>query len=335
MNWKDFTIRTKNLKNTKKIFEILNKIPRNQAYFFLNKILEDFSSKTGQSLLISQELERVLFNIPSKYYKTIEFERLLKLYTSLFGTHSFKGVTHTIPISDNTINYIENDFYVPYDFNINISKHFHFILGLLLSSNAKAEPSFFSSLFSNKLISTQYTIGTILPGSNDEKIHNFTSYGLPFISLLNTALLQTLNDPIDFNTFFITDQDKILLRTAINLYKENDYISCLSVITPRIESILRTLIDKKNGCSICLNFNDGNPFFSNKTFSQLLSSRELRSLFSDEMLLLLKGIFSNNYGLNIRNKIAHGLISSGEYTQSTCTLVLVVILYISSCNLNH
>lgn len=115
------------------------------------------------------------------------------------------------------------------------------------------------------------------------------------------------------------------------MFKKEDYVASLSLIVPRIESILREIIKRKGGAELTVKFFKKKKYFERKNFSDCINSSEIQELFSQPMILLLKAVFSNNFGLNIRNKLAHGLLDKNEYTETANIVVLIIFLYIGSC----
>ncbi|MGL5950453.1 MAG: DUF4209 domain-containing protein [Cetobacterium sp.] len=328
MNWDNFLFETNNLKNEEKIKSIFLTLKLDTVKSFFKDINKVYSEKTGEPFLIARELEQILFSIPEKYYKYSEFEKLIITYSNLLNTHEFKEASYSISIPNSQLKDLEKNLYIAKDFNSSLSNYFKFILNLVINSSEQSNERSLLSFFPFQLITKDYSIGTIKTNSENEKIFNFKQHGIPFIFILKNSFSKSLNDYIDYDSFFIETSDKKLLKLAVDLYKSNDYVASLSIIAPRIESILRSVIKLKGGSPICLK----KTYFSNKTFSEIIGSQEIKDMFSDDMLILLKAIFTSNFGLNIRNKISHGLIEENQFTQDSCLVVLVIILFISSCN---
>lgn len=315
-----------NFKNDSEIEKIFKNSSQEEILNLLKDIEKYYQEQEGEKIILAGELEKILFSIPKKYIKSKETSNLLNLYQNLNNSHIYKESSHTVEIEKESLNSF-NGLYNQ-NFEVSINNYFYEVITSLQFFSTQSDDFSLASLFPITLMSKGYKVGVISPGSNDEKIHKFVSYGLPFLSLLKEPLLKTLSNPIPYDKFFINDTDKKLLEDSIKNFKEGNYISSISLIVPRIESILREIIKKKGGTELTIKPVNGNKCFKYKTFSECVKSIEIKDFFSDEMVLLLKAIFSNNYGLNIRNKLAHGILDKYEYTETANIIILIIILYI-------
>lgn len=332
MEFQEFLKITKNFRDEVQIKNLFDKLSRIQIVKILMDIEKYYQEKDGEQLMLALELEKIILNIPNGYLKIKETNSLLKLYQKFNNNSNYGGICYTRKIEKSVLERINKLYHS--NFERSISNYFRSIIQCLKSCDTQTiSTSPLIKLFPITLISKDYKIGVINPGSNDEKIYNFVHYGLPSIPLLKEVLLKTLSNTIPYDSFFINSTDKKLLENSIESFKKEDYISSLSLIVPRIESILREIIKKKGGTNLIIKSFKENRYFAYKTFSECLNSIEIQDFFSREMILLLKAIFSNNYGLNIRNELAHGLLDISEYTEATNIIVLIVVLYIVSSEL--
>lgn len=329
MDFKEYLKITKNFRDESGIKEIFKNISQEEIIELLENIKKYYQAQDGMQLMLATELEKIILNIPDNYLNIKETSNLLKLYQEFNNNSDYEGICHTRNIEKNIFERINKLYHD--NFERSISNYFRSIIQCLKSCDTqKKSVSPLIKLFSITLISKGYKIGIIKPGSNDEKIYNFVCYGLPTVFLLKKILLKTLSNSIPYDSFFINNTDKKLLENSIESFKKEDYITSLSLIVPRIESILREIIKKKGGTDLIVKSFKKNRYFAHKTFSDCLNSVEIQEFFSKEMILLLKAIFSNNYGLNIRNELAHGLLDASEYTEAANIIILIVILYIVS-----
>lgn len=322
---------TKNFKDELEIEKIFKTLPRKEIIKLLIDIEKYYQEHDGNQLILAAELEKIIFNIPDKYMKTKEVSNFLNLYQKLNISYSYQKISTTIKIEKNDSDSIF-DLYNK-NFEKSVINYFFKIINTLSTCSTQMPCSTLRNLFPVILMSKGYKVGVIVPRSNNEKIHNFIKYGLPFLKLLKKPLLKTLSNPIPYDKFFINDTDKKVLKDSIETFKKDDYMSSLSLIVPRIESILREVIKKKGGTDLIVKSFNGNKYLAHKTFSECLKSIEIQDFFSEEMILLLKAVFSNNYGLNIRNELAHGLLDKYGYTEIANIIILIIILHIASSDI--
>lgn len=328
MDFKECLEITKNFRDDLEVKKIFKSLSREEIIKLLTDIGKYYQEQDGDQLILATELEKIIFNIPNTYMKIKEVSNLLNLYQNFNNSHIYQENSYTTKIEKNYLDSI-NGLYDE-DFEKSIINYFSAIITSLSACSTQTTDTILTSLFPVTLMSKGYKVGVIDPGSNNEKIHNFISYGLPFLNLLKEPLLKTLSNPIPYDNFFINDTDKKVLKDSIENFKKDDYMSSLSLIVPRIESILREVIKKKGGTDLIVKSSNGNKYLAHKTFSECLKSIEIQDFFSEEMILLLKAVFSNNYGLNIRNELAHGLLDKYGYTEIANIIILIIILHIAS-----
>lgn len=328
MDFKECLEITKNFRDDLEVKKMFKSLSREETIKLLTDIGKYYQEQDGNQLILATELEKIIFNIPNIYMKIKEVSNLLNLYQNFNNSHIYQENSYTTKIEKkylDSINGLYNE-----DFEKSIINYFSAIITSLSACSTQTTDTILTSLFPVTLMSKGYKVGVIDPGSNNEKIHNFISYGLPFLNLLKEPLLKTLSNPIPYDNFFINDTDKKVLKDSIESFTKGDYMSSLSLIVPRIESILREVIMKKGGTDLIVKSSNGNKYFAHKTFSECLKSIEIEEFFSKEMVLLLKAVFSNNYGLNIRNELSHGLLDKYGYTETANIIVLIIILHIAS-----
>jgi hypothetical protein len=102
---------------------------------------------------------------------------------------------------------------------------------------------------------------------------------------------------------FPPSQRKLLI-TGIAKYLEGDYVSTNHILTPRIEVILRNIVEQSGGRVLKESRSGG---FYLRNVDELLCSQEMLNTFGSDICLYLRVLLSDPRGWNVRNDICHGL----------------------------
>ena len=95
-----------------------------------------------------------------------------------------------------------------------------------------------------------------------------------------------------------------LLASGITKYLEGDYLSANHILTPRIEVVLRTIVEQSGG-RVLKEARAGGFYLRN--VDELLCSEEMLNIFGSDICLYLRVLLSDPRGWNVRNDICHGL----------------------------
>lgn len=118
-----------------------------------------------------------------------------------------------------------------------------------------------------------------------------------------------------------------LISKALYLGFEGDFVSSIHIVTPQIENIVRYHL---NQIGIPTTVLDGNGIETEIGLSKLMEIKEVGDIFGENLTFEFKALFCDPYGPNLRNEIAHGLLSY-EYAQSEysiyawCLLLRMVV----------
>lgn len=200
MTFEEFFKKTSGLTNEKEIRELLDSLSEKQIKCFFENVKEYYLSKQGKKMLLALEIEKILFNTPKKQMKWREFGELLNLYQRLIGERTYKETRFSIKIEEKTIQSINNLYNEK--FEKSISNYFAFLEKFLSEGFGEGSDTPLTSILAVTLMSEDCKIGTITPGSENEKINNFIDRGFPFSLLLKTPLRKTLSSPISYENFF-------------------------------------------------------------------------------------------------------------------------------------
>lgn len=95
-----------------------------------------------------------------------------------------------------------------------------------------------------------------------------------------------------------------LLESGIAKYLEGDYLSANHILTPRIEVVLRKIVEQSGG-RVLKEARAGGFYLRN--VDELLCSEEMLNIFGSDICLYLRVLLSDPRGWNVRNDICHGL----------------------------
>ncbi|MCS6098129.1 DUF4209 domain-containing protein [Shewanella baltica] len=105
-----------------------------------------------------------------------------------------------------------------------------------------------------------------------------------------------------------------LVANAIWLGFELDFSTAIHLIAPQIENIVREQLKKHGAHTTNI---DKNGIEHENGLSTLLDMQEAVAVFGQDKLFELKALFANSIGPNLRNEVAHGLLTdSAAYSAS-------------------
>ncbi len=144
----------------------------------------------------------------------------------------------------------------------------------------------------------------------------------------------TENKVFDLNSFELVLKNKglcpngnelVILKHAIKVYLEKDFISTLHILIPQFENLL--LMISENAGIQTTAIERGKTITKRITLSDLsLKSDEMIKIFGKDFCFYLRYVLYSPLGLSIRHKIAHGNIDNAECNENNCNLVLVGLL---------
>ncbi len=97
-----------------------------------------------------------------------------------------------------------------------------------------------------------------------------------------------------------------LIARAIWLGFEYDFSTAIHLVAPQIEKIVRGLIKDQGGHTTTI---DSDGIEHENGLSTLLKMTEAKAALGDDVVFELKAVFSESVGPNLRNEVAHGLMT--------------------------
>jgi hypothetical protein len=121
----------------------------------------------------------------------------------------------------------------------------------------------------------------------------------------------------------LSQQNYHLIEAGITRFFEEDYISAIHILVPQFESTLRNLFVQADFATTSIKKGTGQH---EETFNQFLNRKDVKDSLGENIHKLIQIVMVEQSGLNLRNEIAHGLISFSSITESRC--ILVILLYL-------
>jgi len=131
------------------------------------------------------------------------------------------------------------------------------------------------------------------------------------------------------NSEFINEDDLAFFHTAADRYLAGDLISAIHILIPRIEQIIRKILRKAGVNTTALL----EGAMRERLLGELLRAPEVVEVLSLPLARLLRATLSEEWGLNLRNRVAHGLINEAECSQSNADRLLHTVILLSQIRL--
>jgi hypothetical protein len=103
-------------------------------------------------------------------------------------------------------------------------------------------------------------------------------------------------------------QDLPFLKKAVERFLANDYISCIHVLVPRLEQLIRLML-LAVGADVTA-YREGD--LRERPLGELLREASEKNFMPVKLVQLLQTVLSEEWGMNLRNRVAHGLINEAE-----------------------
>lgn len=123
------------------------------------------------------------------------------------------------------------------------------------------------------------------------------------------------NSMLDFlikDNPIIPDGRERIFQSALRMFLNGDFYESMHILAPQVENLFRNIAREVGGLTVTMK-NDGSSM--EKVLSSIFSLPELLDCYDNDILFTFRGLLNEQAGANIRNVVAHGIVS--EYTCST------------------
>jgi hypothetical protein len=130
---------------------------------------------------------------------------------------------------------------------------------------------------------------------------------------------------------FVEADDLPFIRVGVDRYLRDDHISALHVLVPRVEQMIRRIL-RAAGTEITA-LRDGE--LRERPLGELLRAGEADGTLPSPLARLLQAVLSEDWGLNLRNRTAHGLVRPEDCSQPNVDRVLHIALLLARIRLEE
>lgn len=125
-----------------------------------------------------------------------------------------------------------------------------------------------------------------------------------------------------------------VIRFALYLAFSGHYYESLHILAPQIENVFRNIAIEVGGLTVKLKAEGTSE---EKPLSSIFDIPELNDCYNNDILFMFKGLLNEKAGANIRNEIAHGIMSeeqgnSGASLFFICAVTRLLALYSRRCH---
>lgn len=124
---------------------------------------------------------------------------------------------------------------------------------------------------------------------------------------------------------------KGLFEHGLKAYFEGDYVSFISIAIPEIENALRQILALNN---VPLYRPHRSGGFTLRNLEDILHEQAVLDTFKEDIITYLRVTLSDQRGMNLRNRVCHGLLPFDLYEKRTANLLLHILLVLALVRLN-
>lgn len=138
------------------------------------------------------------------------------------------------------------------------------------------------------------------------------------------------NSMLDFlikDNPIIPDGREHIFQSALRLFLNGDFYEAMHILAPQVENLFRNIAKEVGGLTVTLE-NDGSSM--EKVLSSILSLPELLDCYDNDILFTFRGLLNEQAGANIRNEVAHGIISEYACSTGVCLYFGVAVIKLLS-----
>jgi len=122
-----------------------------------------------------------------------------------------------------------------------------------------------------------------------------------------------------------------LIQTGFERYFAEDYVSCLHILVPQLENVLRTILYNL-GVSTTVMDKDS---IQEKPLGAIWRETKIALLLGESMVYYVRSVLDDKRGANLRNDIAHGLISLDDCSKNAANTIFHIYLLLTRFTFNY
>lgn len=121
------------------------------------------------------------------------------------------------------------------------------------------------------------------------------------------------------------DDRKPLIKEGLVAYLKNDHLKFIHVMIPQIEHCLRRLLSLL-GQPTNKPVKGFRGIMQEQNIKDVLTKPVIRNVIPEDMRLYMMVVLAEQRGLNIRNRVSHGLMSKSDFDQRSSDLIFNILL---------
>ncbi len=146
-------------------------------------------------------------------------------------------------------------------------------------------------------------------------VHARTPQSIAAVGLIEPARLQILRDhfvrvedllPLVANNPFVPEGREGLYAHGLHAGLEGNFVVATHILVPQIENSIRHALTQHGAITSSL---DSEGIQDVHLLGKMLFSPEIKEIFGEDLTFELQGLLMEPFGANLRNTVAHGLIS--------------------------
>ena len=124
------------------------------------------------------------------------------------------------------------------------------------------------------------------------------------------------------------EKSAAMITIGIEAYLDGDHLKAVHVLVPQIENALRRLLEMLGEPPNKARRGDPKEK-TEKTLNDILDEQAIKTYLGEEVVLYLSTLLVDPRGRNLRNRMAHGLMSAAEFHRGVSDRVVHVLLLLS------
>lgn len=129
---------------------------------------------------------------------------------------------------------------------------------------------------------------------------------------------------VESNPFISAGHEGIFLRGVQSGFF-GDWLTAMHLLVPQIEASIRHVLQQRGVITSTL---DGEGIQQERDLNQLLWMKETEDVFGQDILFDLRGILVERFGHNLRNELAHGLVTEGGFYNAASVYLWWLIIHL-------
>jgi hypothetical protein len=129
---------------------------------------------------------------------------------------------------------------------------------------------------------------------------------------------------------FIEPGHELIYLKGIQAGFYGDWLTSMHLLVPQIESSIRFVLQEQGVVTSTM---DSDGIQKERDLNQLLWLDEVEAIFGQDILFDLRGILIERFGCNLRNELAHGLMSEGAFYTAEAPYMWWLIIHL--CFIGH